>query len=77
MSARWFEGGGQVLGQAFDAGLVDEVQFYFTPLLAGGGIAAVAGTGGALPRGQELCNCRYERLGPDVLLAGEVTRFGV
>ncbi len=29
------EGGGKVLGEAFDGGLVDEVQFYFTPLLAG------------------------------------------
>ena len=71
------EGGGEVLGQAFDGGLVDEVQFYFTPLLTGGPVAAVAGRQFAFPHGQELCNCRYERLGPDVLLAGEVIHAGV
>ena len=70
------EGGGQVLGQAFDAGLVDAVQFYFTPWLAGGPVEAVAGRGLALPHGRALCECRYERLGPDVLLTGEISRGG-
>ncbi len=71
------EGGGEVLGQAFDAGLVDEVQFYFTPQLAGGPAVAVAGGSVALPPGRTLCDCRFERLGPDVLLAGELSRGGV
>ena len=68
------EGGGEVLGQAFDGDLVDEVQFYFTPLLAGGPVMAVAGGQIASPHGRALCDCRYERLGPDVLLTGEVGR---
>ncbi len=71
------EGGGQVLGEAFDRELVDEVQFYFTPLLAGGPVVAVAGRGFALPPGREVCDCRYERLGPDVLLTSEMSRHGV
>ena len=39
------EGGGEVLGQAFDARLVDRVQFYVAPLLTGGPVVAVAGKG--------------------------------
>ena len=70
------EGGGQVLGQAFDAGLVDEVQFYFTPRFAAGPVVAVAGRPAALPHGAILCESRCERLGPDVLLTGEVARHG-
>lgn len=67
------EGGGQILGDAFSRGLVDEVQFYFTPLLAGGPVVATAGGDRALPTGRELCDCHYERLGPDVLLTGETS----
>ena len=44
------EGGGEVLGQAFDAHLVDRVQFYVAPLLAGGPVVAVAGEGGGIHR---------------------------
>ncbi len=39
------EGGGNVLGQAFDARLVDKVQFYLAPLLTGGPVLAVPGKG--------------------------------
>lgn len=68
------EGGGDILGQAFDQRLVDEVQIYFTPWITGGPVEAVAGTPRALPLAATLCNCRYERLGPDVLLTAETTR---
>ena len=70
------EGGGNVLGQAFRAGLVDEVQFYFTPWITGGPVEAVAAPLDALPPDTTLCGCRYERLGPDVLLHAEVARAG-
>ena len=64
------EGGGQVLGQAFAAGLVDEVQFYFTPWLAGGPGVAVAGADGAFGTGAITCDYRCERLGADVFVGG-------
>ncbi len=68
------EGGGQVLGQAFDAGLVDALQFYFTPWASGGPHLAVAGMLGASPAGSGRCEGRFERLGPDVVFVGEMTR---
>ena len=64
------EGGGQVLGQAFEAGLVDEVQFYFTPWLAGGNGVAVAGEGCPFGPGAITSDYRCERLGPDVFVGG-------
>ena len=66
------EGGGQVLGQAFGAGLVDEVQFYFTPWLAGGSGVAVAGVSHAFGPGAITSDYRCERLGPDVFVGGAV-----
>ena len=71
------EGGGNVLGQAFQAGLVDEVQFYFTPWISGGPVEAVGAPLDALPPPATLCDCHYERLGSDVLLTASVARTGV
>ncbi len=68
------EGGGQVLGQAFDGGLVDAVQFYFTPWVTGGAHLAVAGGLGASATGSGHCEGRFERLGGDVIFLGEMTR---
>ncbi len=64
------EGGGQVLGQAFAGGLVDEAQFYFTPWLAGGPGVAVAGMGATFGPGAITCDYRCERLGGDVFVGG-------
>ncbi len=69
------EGGGDVLGQAFDHGLVDEVQCYFAPLLVGGPIPAVGGRG--VPSNEarvRLERPRYEKVGPDVCLHAYVSR---
>ena len=71
------EGGGNILGQAFQAGMVDEVQFYFTPRITGGPVEVAAGYPAALSTPTALCNCHYERLGPDVLLTAETVRMGV
>ena len=68
------EGGGQVLGQAFEGGLVDAVQIYFTPWVSGGPHLAVAGVVAASLPGSGDCEGRFERLGADVLFTGEMTR---
>jgi diaminohydroxyphosphoribosylaminopyrimidine deaminase / 5-amino-6-(5-phosphoribosylamino)uracil reductase len=65
------EGGGDVLGQAFDARLVDRVQFYLAPLLVGGPVVAVGGKGAASTmQGARLAEIRYEKLGRDLLISG-------
>jgi diaminohydroxyphosphoribosylaminopyrimidine deaminase/5-amino-6-(5-phosphoribosylamino)uracil reductase len=66
------EGGGTVLGEAFDRRLVDEVHFYMAPLLCGGP-DAIAGQGvGSTEESFLLTQSRYERLGDDVHIAGLV-----
>lgn len=67
------EGGGHTLGAAFDGGLVDRVVFYVAPLLTGGRVPAVAGTGVVdPPHAARLTHVRYIRIGDDVRLDGEV-----
>ena len=69
------EGGGHVLGQAFDGGLVDAVQFYFTPWIGGGPHGAVVGVMGASgPGGGGYCAGQFKRIGADVVFNGEMTR---
>jgi diaminohydroxyphosphoribosylaminopyrimidine deaminase / 5-amino-6-(5-phosphoribosylamino)uracil reductase len=65
------EGGGNVLGQAFDARLVDKVQFYIAPVLTGGPVLAVPGKGaGSTAGGAKLSQTRFEKIGPDLLVTG-------
>lgn len=67
------EGGTRVLGEAFDERLVDEVQFYIAPLLLGGPKVAVGGRGaGSTADSVRLSNPRYEQVGQDVRLCGEL-----
>lgn len=67
------EGGGDVLGQAFDGKLVDEVHFYIAPLLIGGPKVSVAGLGAASSKqAARLKNPYYEKIGDDLHLSGEV-----
>lgn len=67
------EGGGEVLGQAFDARLVDEAHFYIAPLFIGGPKVAVAGLGAGSNAGSaRIKNPRYEKIGPDLHISGEV-----
>ena len=67
------EGGGRVLGEAFDRRLVDRVQFYVAPLLCAGPVPAVGGRGvGASADAPLLRNPRYHRIGGDLRLTAEV-----
>jgi diaminohydroxyphosphoribosylaminopyrimidine deaminase/5-amino-6-(5-phosphoribosylamino)uracil reductase len=72
------EGGGEVLGAFFDAGLVDEVCFYIAPMLCGGPGVGVGGIGaGSTPEAPLLHRVEYRRLGRDLRLSGLVTRTHV
>jgi len=64
------EGGGEVLGQAFDQRLVDEVHFHLAPLLCGGP-DVIAGVGaGSSAASHLLQQPRYERVGDDLHVTG-------
>lgn len=68
------EGGGTLLGAAFDARLVDRVHFYLAPLLCGGpdviGGRGFASSDGAIA----LSGIAYKKIGPDLRVTGDVVR---
>lgn len=67
------EGGARTLGEAFDRRLVDRVQFYIAPLIVGGPGVCIAGRGaGATASSLRLANPRYQRIGDDIRLTGDV-----
>lgn len=65
------EGGGDVLGQALDAGVIDRVQIYLAQKFTGGPTVAFAGNGApstiAAPR---LRDIRFEKIGADICVTG-------
>lgn len=70
MSNVLIEGGGQVLGSAFDQGLVDEAIVFIAPMLIGGSRApsALPGQGASLiAQSHRLKNLKIRRIGPDML----------
>ena len=65
------EGGGDVLGQALDARLIDKVQLYVGPILAGGPVIAFPGRGAdTTPNALRLGNVSYRRIGQSVCITG-------
>ncbi|MBX6325459.1 MAG: bifunctional diaminohydroxyphosphoribosylaminopyrimidine deaminase/5-amino-6-(5-phosphoribosylamino)uracil reductase RibD [Chthoniobacterales bacterium] len=65
------EGGGRVLGHAFDQRLIDKVQLYLAPVLTGGPVVAVAGRG--VKKAKEAPRLRrvsYKRIGQCVCITG-------
>lgn len=61
------EGGGDVLGQALDARLIDQVQIYLAPVFTGGPKIAFAGLGADATAGAaRLSRIRYEKIGSDL-----------
>jgi diaminohydroxyphosphoribosylaminopyrimidine deaminase/5-amino-6-(5-phosphoribosylamino)uracil reductase len=71
------EGGAGLLGQLFDAGLVDEAHAFLAPLVIGGRGAPGPVAGNGVPRlaeGLRLVDPLMVRLGDDVALRGRVGR---
>ena len=61
------EGGGQVLGQALDARLIDKVQIYLGPILTGGPVIAFPGLGAqSTSNAIHLGDVSYQRIGENV-----------
>ena len=70
------EGGGDVLGQALDAGVVDRVQIYLAPTFTGGPTHAFAGSGAAsTEEAMRLRDVRYEPMGSDICITGRPLRI--
>jgi diaminohydroxyphosphoribosylaminopyrimidine deaminase/5-amino-6-(5-phosphoribosylamino)uracil reductase len=69
------EGGGRTLGEAFDRELVDRAVFYLAPVLTGGPVAAVGGTGASSNEtGWHLERPSYRMTGGDLRVEGTVVR---
>jgi diaminohydroxyphosphoribosylaminopyrimidine deaminase/5-amino-6-(5-phosphoribosylamino)uracil reductase len=61
------EGGGEVLGQALDARLIDKVQIYLGPILTGGPVIAFPGRGArSTSNAVQLSDVSYRRIGENV-----------
>lgn len=71
------EGGGQLLGSFFDAGLIDEVHVFVAPKLVGGQSAPspIQGTGlSKIPEESQLSNLEIRTLDGDIFIHGRVRR---
>ena len=68
------EGGGDVLGQALDARLIDRLQIYLGPMLTGGPVLAFAARGTSSTRdAARLRDVTYEKIGEEIFLTGKAT----
>jgi diaminohydroxyphosphoribosylaminopyrimidine deaminase / 5-amino-6-(5-phosphoribosylamino)uracil reductase len=71
------EGGGDVLGQALDARLIDKVQLYLGPVLSGGPVIAFPGRGADnTANAVRLRRVSYQRIGQSVCITGYPERPG-
>ena len=65
------EGGGKVLSEALDQGLIDKLQIYIGSKLTGGNVLAFGGKGAqSAAESFRLRSVRYERFGDDVRVTG-------
>jgi diaminohydroxyphosphoribosylaminopyrimidine deaminase/5-amino-6-(5-phosphoribosylamino)uracil reductase len=65
------EGGGEILGQALDARLIDKFQIYVAPMFTGGSVLAYPGNGAATTAGGvRLARVSYSKIGSDVCVVG-------
>jgi len=60
------EGGGQLLGQALDARLIDKVQIYLGPILTGGQVTAFPGLGAQSTNKAIHLDVSYRRIGENI-----------
>jgi riboflavin biosynthesis pyrimidine reductase len=68
------EGGGDVLGQLFDQGRIDELWSFFAPLLTGGDKPSFGGSGVTSNESAiSLKETKFERLDDDLLVRGYLT----
>ncbi|MFH1798761.1 MAG: bifunctional diaminohydroxyphosphoribosylaminopyrimidine deaminase/5-amino-6-(5-phosphoribosylamino)uracil reductase RibD [Candidatus Omnitrophota bacterium] len=69
------EGGGELAGSLFDEKLVDEVLFFISPKIIGGGYSSVKGRGaGHISKALDLKDMRIKRIGDDFLIKGTVSQ---
>lgn len=71
----YIEGGSSVLGDAFDAGIIQKVYAAVAPKIVGGknAFTPVGGMGiGTMSEAIELKNVKYEIIGPDVIIKGYI-----
>jgi diaminohydroxyphosphoribosylaminopyrimidine deaminase/5-amino-6-(5-phosphoribosylamino)uracil reductase len=69
------EGGGEVLGQALDARLIDKVQIYLGPILTGGPVIAFPGHGAqSTSNAIHLSDVSYRRIGENVCITAHSNR---
>jgi diaminohydroxyphosphoribosylaminopyrimidine deaminase/5-amino-6-(5-phosphoribosylamino)uracil reductase len=65
------EGGGEVLGQALDARLIDKVQLYLGPILSGGPVIAFPARGAKNTANALRLHCvSYRQIGQSVCITG-------
>jgi diaminohydroxyphosphoribosylaminopyrimidine deaminase/5-amino-6-(5-phosphoribosylamino)uracil reductase len=65
------EGGGEVLGQALDARLIDKVQLYLGPILSGGPVIAFPGQGAEKTANALRLRCvSYRQIGQSACITG-------
>jgi diaminohydroxyphosphoribosylaminopyrimidine deaminase/5-amino-6-(5-phosphoribosylamino)uracil reductase len=69
------EGGGDVLGQALDSRLINQVQIYLGPLVTAGPVRSFAGMGaGSTREAMRLRDLVYEKMGQEIFITGNTTR---
>jgi diaminohydroxyphosphoribosylaminopyrimidine deaminase / 5-amino-6-(5-phosphoribosylamino)uracil reductase len=65
------EGGGEILGQALEARVIDKVQIYLAPMITGGPVLAFPDKGAALTaEALPLIKMTFEKFGADVCITG-------
>lgn len=65
------EGGGEILGQALDARVIDKFHIYVAPVVSGGPVVAFAGKGaGKTAYAVRLAQVQFGKVGPDIVVTG-------